>query len=169
MGKSLLVPKWEANKTINNIPIDLLKDKGIKVILLDVDNTLLPRRSTLLSSSILNWLIEAKKHFKLYLISNNPSKKRIKNVADQVDIGFTFSASKPRRSKVLKVINTFDCDIKDIAIIGDRIFTDIWSGNRLNLYTILVRAVKADGTEFKRNYYQRAEKFLSKLLGAIIK
>ena len=164
--KGWLRPQWESNLTIQNIPISYLINQQIKVLLLDVDNTLLPRNELILCASVRTWLLEAKKHLKLHLISNNPSRSRIKNIAQQLQVNFTCRAAKPRKSKVLEVIEKFDCKRSNIAIIGDRIFTDIWAGNRLGLYTILVKPIKFDGTSFKENYYQEAEKYLSKLLGA---
>ena len=36
-------------------------------------------------------------------------------------------------------------DLKNIAIIGDRIFTDIIVGNRCNIQTILVKRLSRNG------------------------
>tara|TARA_Y100001968_G_scaffold304257_1_gene319130 strand:+ start:503 stop:1006 length:504 start_codon:yes stop_codon:yes gene_type:complete len=166
MKSSWLKPKWQANTCIRNIPIDYLIEQEIKVLLLDVDNTLLPRHERELNKSVVNWLVEASHLLKIHLISNNPSKNRIKRIAEQFSVGFTCRAAKPRRKKVVQVIDSYECKRSNIAIVGDRIFTDILVGNRLGLYTILVKPIKSDGTTNHNSCYQDIEICLSKLIGA---
>tara|TARA_Y100001968_G_scaffold53903_2_gene44981 strand:- start:1138 stop:1647 length:510 start_codon:yes stop_codon:yes gene_type:complete len=166
MINNWLKPKWDSNVCIQNIPIEYLLQNNIKLLLLDVDNTLLPRSEISLNQSVYNWLIEAKKHIKLHLISNNPSRKRIGSIARPLQISFTYLAGKPRRGKALEAINKFNYKRSNIAIIGDRLFTDIYVGNRLGLYTILVKPINSDGTTDQKNYFQKIEKALSKVLGA---
>jgi len=54
----------------------------------------------------------------------------------------------------------------ELAIVGDRLFTDVLAGNRLGLYTVLVKPVKADGTPCPHDRVQRLERQLARLLGA---
>ena len=166
MKKYWLEPNWETNLTIHEIPIKLLLNKNIKALLLDVDGTLLPRKEIVLHPSVENWLLEAKKHLVLHLISNNPSKKRIHSIAKKLRISCTYRASKPRKAKTIEAIKQLKYQHSSIAIVGDRIFTDILAGNRLGLYTILVRPIKADGTSYRKNHFQKLEKYISRLLGA---
>ena len=50
---------------------------------------------------------------------------------------------------------------KNIAIIGDRIFTDIIVGNRCNIKTILVRRLNRYGLPIKFNLTLKIEKLIS--------
>ena len=50
--------------------------------------------------------------------------------------------------------------------MGDRIFTDVLAGNRLDLYTVLVRPLRADGYPCNNNRVQRLEQKLAAWLGA---
>ena len=169
MNEHWLEPDWDPYLSIQNISINYLLKKDIKLILLDVDNTLLPRRELIIDQSVITWLTEAKKYLKLHLISNNPSKSRIMSIANQIKVSFTYGASKPRRKKVQEVISKFDFNTSNIAIVGDRIFTDVLVGNRLGLYTILVKPIKSDGRTSKNNYSQEIERYLSKIFGAFNK
>ena len=165
MKSSWLKPKWQANTCIRNIPIDYLIEQEIKVLLLDVDNTLLPRHERELNKSVVNWLVEASHLLKIHLISNNPSKNRIKRIAEQFSVGFTCRAAKPRRKKVVQVIDSYECKRSNIAIVGDRIFTDILVGNSLGLYTVLVKAIGSDGKPSKNQNIQNIEKLFARYLG----
>ncbi len=53
-----------------------------------------------------------------------------------------------------------------MAIIGDRVFTDVLAGNRLGLYTVLVRPLGVDGKPSANNNFQKLEKLLASFMGA---
>ena len=129
--------------------------------MLDVDGTLVNRKSNMIPKAVKNWIIESKKLFSLYLISNNPSKKRIAKIAKELKLRYKYNASKPRKKVTLSAINEIGSDPKNIAIIGDRIFTDIIVGNRCDIKTILVRRLNRDGLPIKFNLTLTIEKLIS--------
>ena len=53
-----------------------------------------------------------------------------------------------------------------IAMIGDRLFTDVLCGNRMGLYTVLVRPVRDDGKPCRHDRVQRLERALARWMGA---
>jgi predicted HAD superfamily phosphohydrolase YqeG len=55
-------------------------------------------------------------------------------------------------------------DSKNIAIIGDRIFTDIIVGNRCNIQTILVKRLSKNGLPININFTLILEKIISNFL-----
>ena len=141
---------------------------GIKFLLLDVDGTLIPRESTEVNINVKDWIKEAKKYFTIHLISNNPSKKRIKNIAEQLSLTYSYRANKPSRKKLEEYMNNSNYKPEEYAIIGDRIFTDILAGNRLGIFTILVKPIKSNG-EANDNYKViKIERKIAQFLGAII-
>ena len=118
----------------------------------------------MLSKDIKNWVFNSKKHFDIYLFSNNPSKKRIKLIADQLDLKFTHSGGKPSKKKLNELIDKIPYSMSEIAIIGDRIFTDILVGNRLGMHTILVDSVDYYGNKIEKNSFQFIERHLAKII-----
>ncbi|MEC9452134.1 MAG: YqeG family HAD IIIA-type phosphatase [Cyanobacteriota bacterium] len=166
MSQHWLQPNWEPGLTLPHLPIQHLLDQGLQALILDVDRTLLPGREIELPLSVTSWVKEAQRHLLLHLFSNNPSRKRIGSVAEQLDLTFTCSAAKPRRARLRKVLNQIQCKPTEIAIVGDRIFTDVLAGNRLDLYTVLVRPLRADGYPCNNNRVQRLEQKLAAWLGA---
>ena len=100
----------------------------------------------------------------MYLISNNPSKKRIAKIANELNLRYKYNASKPRKKITLSAIKEIGCEPKNIAIIGDRIFTDIIVGNRCNIKTILVKRLKKDGSPIKFNLTLTIERFISQFI-----
>ena len=61
----------------------------------------------------------------------------------------------------MSVIKEIGGEPKHIAIIGDRIFTDIIVGNRCNIKTILVKRLKRDGLPTKFNLTLTIERLIS--------
>ena len=159
--KSILKVNWDSDLPIYMISQSELQKKGINSLLLDVDGTLLNRKSNMISKAVKKWIIESKKLFSLYLISNNPSKKRIAKIAKELNLRYKYNASKPRKKVTLSVIKEIGIEPKNIAIIGDRIFTDIIVGNRCNVKTILVKRLKRDGLPIKFNLTLTIEKLIS--------
>ena len=121
-------------------------------------------KQPLLSNDIKDWILNSKKYFYIYLFSNNPSKKRINLIAEQLDLGFTSSGQKPCKRKLEKVLNKIPYSFNEIAIIGDRVFTDILVGNRLGMYTILVDSVDYYGKKIKKNNFQSLERKIAKII-----
>ena len=117
-----------------------------------------------LSNDIKDWILNSKKYFYTYLFSNNPSKSRIKQIADQLNLEFTYSGGKPRKNKLKKILDKIPYSTNKIAIIGDRVFTDILVGKRLGLYTILVDSVDYYGKKIEKNNFQEIERYLAKII-----
>ena len=159
--KSILKVNWDSNLPIYAISQSELQKKGIHSLLLDVDGTLVNRKSNMIPKSVKNWIRESEKLFSLYLISNNPSKKRIERIAKELNLKYKYNASKPRKKETLSAIKEIGGEPKNIAIIGDRIFTDIIVGNRCNIKTILVKRLNRDGLPIKFNLTLTIEKLIS--------
>ena len=159
--RSILKVNWDSDLPIYKISQSELQNKGINSLLLDVDGTLVNRKSNIIPKAVKNWIIESKKLFSLYLISNNPSKKRISKIAKELNLRYKYNASKPRKKVTLHAINEIGREPKTIAIIGDRIFTDIIVGNRCDIKTILVKRLNRDGLPIKFNLTLTIEKLIS--------
>ena len=159
--RSILKVNWDSDLPIYNISQSKLQKKGINSLLLDVDGTLVNRKSNMIPKAVKNWIIESKKLLSLYLISNNPSKERIAKIAKELNLRYKYNASKPRKKVTLSAINEIGSEPKNIAIIGDRIFTDIIVGNRCNIKTILVKRLSRAGLPIKFNLTLTIEKLMS--------
>ena len=159
--RSILKVNWDSKLPIYAISQSELQKKGIHCLLLDVDGTLINRNSTKIPKAVKTWIRESKKIFSLYLISNNPSKKRIAKIAKELNLKYKYNASKPIKKVTLSAIKEIGGEPKNIAIIGDRIFTDIIVGNRCNIKTILVKRLSRDGLPIKFNLTLTIEKLIS--------
>lgn len=168
MLRQLLRPNWLLDRTLAQLPLETLVEQQIRALVLDVDRTLLPRRRSTLPDSARSWLERAKAEMPIHLLSNNPSRARIGAVAQELDLPFTTSAGKPRRSALRRVLQQLDLPPERVALIGDRLFTDVIAGNRLGLYTVLVRPIDPDGQPCRKDHMQRLELHLARWVGTAL-
>ena len=164
MNNSLTKINWDTKLPIYKLSHSKLSELGISCLLIDVDGTLLSRNTNLIPSKVKKWIIKSKEIFDLYLISNNPSEKRIKKIGKELGINYKYRALKPRIKSTLEVIDNFRYDKDNIAIIGDRIFTDILVGNRCKIKTILIQRLNKKGLPLKFNTTLFLEKLISLFL-----
>lgn len=128
-------------ESIYQIDLEELKEKGIKGIMADLDNTLVPWRSETIPPSLLDWLKKVSEEgFKLCLLSNAGG-KRAERMGKLLEVPVVAPALKPSRGAFGKGMKVLKLPAKEIAVVGDQIFMDIWGGNRTGMYTILVRPI----------------------------
>ncbi|MFM8277221.1 MAG: YqeG family HAD IIIA-type phosphatase [Cyanobium sp.] len=168
MLRQLLRPNWLRECTLAELPLQELLDQPIRALVLDVDRTLLPRRQVSLPAAAESWLREARQHVPIHLLSNNPSRQRIGTVARAVDLPFTTAAGKPRRSALRRVLVELDMPHDQVALVGDRVFTDVLAGNRLGMFTVLVKPIAVDGLPCRHDQLQGFERRLAHWLASTL-
>lgn len=141
----LLYPKLYVSSLFDINVQDLYK-AGIRGILFDLDNTIIPRNADVFSIEVSSWLKEIRSsNFKACIISNNNA-KRVLKLAGELDLPAICYAVKPRRKPFRQALKLLGTCPEQTAVVGDQVFTDILGGNRLGMFTILV--VPMAGKEF---------------------
>lgn len=136
----ILYPNADFTK-VSEITIEFLRKNKIKALILDVDNTLIDYYNNL-SEETIYWANDLKKNnIKLYILSNTNKKEKVENVSKKLDIPYRHFAKKPLKSGFLKVQKELQELPKNIAVVGDQLFTDIIGGNRCKMFTILVEPI----------------------------
>ena len=131
-------------KSIYDIPYDTLYSEGIRLLLLDMDNTLISYKETLPSDN----LKELKKKlenmgFELILVSNS-RKNRVNNFCDAFEIPYVKFSIKPLKrgiKKAMKKVAKNKYKKEEVLLLGDQLMTDIFGGNRCGLKTGLIEAI----------------------------
>lgn len=124
-------------KTIFDIDYKELKKQGIKCLVFDLDNTLGLIDEEKCPDNVKKLIKKLKKDFFVYVSSNN-YKKRISKFINDLDIeGESFSL-KPLPKGLMRIRRRCGVKKEEIAMIGDQIITDIFSGKLYGVKTILV-------------------------------
>ena len=140
-------------KKVEDITIETLIKNKIKLLILDVDNTLIDYYKKL-SEDIIKWAKEMKgQGIKLYILSNTNNEEKVEKVAQTLQIPYKHFAMKPLKRGFKYIQKETNINPENIAVVGDQIFTDVLGGNRSNMFTILV-----DPIDEKRDYWYTAWK-----------
>lgn len=143
-----------AFEKVEDIPFSIFTNNHIKVIMFDMDNTLIDYSSRKYSKELKAWVKELKrKDVKVYILSNSLSYKTVSRVAKELGMQYTYNAKKPFLKGFEDIKNKEKISKNEMIMIGDQMFTDIWGGNRFGIKTILVSPIEKKErihTRFKR-------------------
>lgn len=152
-------------KDIYSVDYKKLKSCGIKCILFDLDNTLIPYKNTKPTRKLKDFIEKIKDmNFKVILFSNS-SKKRLKPFKYILEVDCAASCHKPSKNKFKKVLSEYKYLESEVAIIGDQIPTDIFGGNRMGILTVLTKPLNKNEpiwTKCNRLFESRIIKKLEK-------
>lgn len=127
--------------TIQEVPLEELKERGIKGFIIDLDNTTTHWNSNQLTPEVTEWFDTLKAlGLQACFLSNN-GEERVLGVAGGLAIPYVFRAQKPRRGGYRHAMQVMGTTAAETAVIGDQIYTDILGGNRTGLFTILVKPI----------------------------
>ena len=137
----LLYPNEYFDK-IEKITIEYLQKNKIKALILDMDNTLINYKKEM-PEKIYKWAKELKgQGVKLIIVSNSNKKDKLEKISNLLGIKYIIFAKKPLKSGLMKAKKILGEESKNIAVVGDQIFTDIIGGNRCKMHTILVDQIE---------------------------
>lgn len=126
---------------VQNINLGILNRKKIKGLILDIDNTLVPMHMKEADENAVAWIENVRKAGLKACIVSNASHKRVIKFNERLKLFAIHRASKPGSKAFLKAARLMDLDIHEIAVVGDQIFTDVYGGNKLGMFTILVKPI----------------------------
>jgi HAD superfamily phosphatase (TIGR01668 family) len=145
----IFLPKLYVD-SITEITADMLEKNDIKGLILDIDNTLVPNHVADADDDAVRWIESMKASgFKLCIVSNG-AKKRVVRFNEKLKLFAIYRAMKPARKAFMKAGGLMGLENRQIAVVGDQIFTDVYGGNRAGMFTILVKPIDRREGKFVR-------------------
>ena len=148
-----LIPDITAPDVFTVTP-DLLCDRGITLLLLDLDNTLAPYSEDMPSERILRWMEGHRAAgISLFIVSNNRSDARVSRYAAACDIPFISRAGKPHPRGLETAMAQMGRRREEAALMGDQVFTDALAANRAGMLSIVVKPLDIPNVLFRLRYF----------------
>jgi len=145
-------------KSIYDIPLDDLYAKGIRGIITDLDNTLVGAKTPLATEELVTWLATVKeKGLKVVIVSNNDD-SRVGKFAIPLDLPYIHAARKPTQRAFRQALTMLQLEPEKTLMIGDQMMTDVFGGNRMGLYTVLVAPIAPHEEGFGTKVNRQLEK-----------
>lgn len=135
-----LLPKVIIDSVTQLTPQEL-RQRGVTLLMLDFDNTLLPYTSVKPSAELLRWFDRMKRGgVRLCVVSNSKKDKAARFCAAH-NLGCVRYAKKPFRGGIRRCLARYGAETAHAALAGDQIFTDVLGANRAGVTSILVKPI----------------------------
>lgn len=144
-------------KSIYTVNYEKLMDNGVKCVLFDLDNTLVPFSIKDANDKLKELFKNLREMgFKVIIFSNSP-KSRVNAFGESLAVDVLANAKKPSRLGFNTILNKYKYNITEVAIIGDQLLTDIKGGNKVGITTVLVNPIS-----IKDPIWTRLNRYLEK-------
>ena len=141
-----------------DLNVEKLKKNRIKGVIFDIDNTLAYNEEPEPDEKVTAFLKALQKEgFQIALVSNN-NKMRVTTYNQNLKLPHIYRACKPLKFKLSKIIKAFGIERKEACMVGDQLFTDIWGGKRMGMFTVLVKPFDDNEERFIR-FKRKVEHF----------
>lgn len=152
-------------QSIYHIDLEALQKRGITTIITDLDNTLVEADSQEYTPKLLKWLDDLQElGFKVIIVSNN-NRTRVSEFAEPLTVPYIHSAKKPTKLAFKKALVVLNSKAENTVVIGDQLLTDVYGGNRMGFYTILVVPISENEkltTKFNRSIERKIMVWMKK-------
>ncbi|NLN64081.1 MAG: YqeG family HAD IIIA-type phosphatase [Clostridiaceae bacterium] len=142
MGKGLQPDLFV--KSIFTFDVCWLKERGIKGVLLDIDNTLITHKQKVPDEKVVELIKFFQKNDIQVALVSNATKKRVGVFNEKLGLYARYRSFKPSKKGFLQAMEKLNLIPEETAVIGDQLFTDICGGNKIGLTTILVEPLDVD-------------------------
>ena len=143
--RTLLTPSLIV-RHVSDVPATFLAERGIRAVVSDLDNTLLPWHGDgEPAPEVLVWLADLRAAgIGVCLASNTRRHDRLRRLAEGWGVFHVpGNASKPGTGGLRRALDLLGARADESAMFGDQLFTDIVAGNRLGMTTVLVNPLSA--------------------------
>ena len=135
-----LLPKLMAD-ALTDITPDLLIGRGVKLLMLDFDNTIVPYTTDEPTALMAAWLAWVKDCGIYVCVVSNSKRDRVKAFCKKHGLDCITHARKPFRKGIRQCLEKYGIEPGDAALVGDQIFTDTLGANGCDVQSILVKSI----------------------------
>lgn len=147
------VPDYQFSSVLD-ISADFLIKNNIKLLMLDLDNTVASYSSDHPNPEVLQWIEELKsRDIVLCFVSNSRLPERVEQFAEEMDVPYIKAAQKPRTRGLRRSMEILTKHPEHCALVGDQIYTDVLAAKRAGVFAILVKPIRFSNPLFYIRFF----------------
>ena len=135
-----LLPKLITDELTDLTP-ELLDELGIKLLMMDFDNTIVPYTTDIPQPLMEQWLMDMAECGIPVCVVSNSKNDRVKRFCSHYGIDCITHAKKPFTKGIKARLAKYGIPASEAALVGDQIFTDTFGANNAGCVSILVKAI----------------------------
>ncbi len=116
------------------------KKKGIRGVIFDIDNTLVPHGAPADRQAVELFAGLRALGMDTFLLSNN-KEKRVASFAEAVGSKYLWKSGKPAGRGYEQAMKAMGTDRSTTLFVGDQLFTDVYGANRAGIPSVLVKPI----------------------------
>ena len=126
---------------LTDLTPEFLHSRGVKLLMLDFDNTIVPYTTNIPTEEMEKWLREMNASDIQLCVVSNSKRDRVKIFCKKYGIDCITHAKKPFPKGIRECLEKYGISAENAALVGDQIFTDTLGGNCCGVATVLVKAI----------------------------
>lgn len=135
---------------VTDISVDYLREKGVRYLVLDVDNTLTTHGHPVPADGVKEWLHLMQTNGISPVILSNNRPERVEPFAKSLNLPCVADGRKPLCGGFERCRALFECQKKEMALVGDQLLTDVWGAHRYGIPALLVEPIEPEKMWFFR-------------------
>lgn len=148
--------------TVYDIPFSRFEEKGLRLVIFDIDNTLVSYDTPEPDERLKAFLTDfSSRGVRIALVSNN-SPERVERFNRALGFFAVPDAHKPMKKALAPVMEHFSTPKEETLFVGDQLLTDVATARRWGVRTVVVEPIKK-----KENLFFRFKRLLEKPFVAI--
>lgn len=128
-------------ESLTDIDAQMLRDRGIELLMLDFDNTIVPYTTCVPTEPMRRWLEEMKGSGIILCVVSNSHNDRVPKFCREYGIDCITHAKKPFTKGIRECLRKYGLEPSKAALVGDQIYTDTLGANFAGVTAILVKAI----------------------------
>lgn len=124
--------------SVTEVTPDFLRARGVRAVMVDLDDTLLAAGSDRLEPPFRAWLASLRAAGIPVVILSNGTHSRVARWAEELELIGLALTGKPWGRAFRRGLAELGTPARETAMVGDQLFTDVFGANRAGLVSVLV-------------------------------
>ena len=127
--------------SLTQLTAPVLCRRGIHLLMLDFDNTIVPYTTSVPTEEMLQWLHKMNESDVQICVVSNSRNSRVKVFCEKYGLDCITHAKKPFTKGIKECLARYGIAAMHSALVGDQIYTDVLGANCAGITSVLIPAI----------------------------